>query len=85
MSLEYYGLPADFLERYRDNVAKVTVDDIQRVARKYLHPDGLTILVVGDEKRFDRPLSTLGSVRVISLKDGDRVSGAGDQGAEQKK
>ena len=85
MSLEYYGLPADFLERYRDNVAKVTVDDIQRVARKYLHPDGLTILVVGDEKRFDRPLSTLGEVRMISLKNGGRVPGAGDGGSDEKK
>jgi predicted Zn-dependent peptidase len=69
MSLEYYGMPPDFLERYRDNVAKVTAEDIQRVARKYLHPDGLIALVVGDEKRFDRPLSTLGSVKTISLKE----------------
>jgi len=68
MSLEYDGLPADYLERFRDNVAKVTADDIQRVARRYLHPDSLITLVVGEEKRFDRPLSSLGEVRVISLK-----------------
>jgi predicted Zn-dependent peptidase len=67
MSLEYYGLPADFLERYRDNVAKVTKEDILRVARRYLHPDQLVIFVVGDEERFDKPLSTFGKVSPVQL------------------
>lgn len=67
MSLEYYGLPSDFLERYRDNVAKVTQDDILRVAKKYLHPDRLVILAVGDDGKFDQPLSSLGKVTQIQL------------------
>ncbi|TAJ98485.1 MAG: insulinase family protein [Candidatus Manganitrophaceae bacterium] len=67
MSLEYYGLPSDFLERFRDNVAKVTKEDILRVARKYLHPDQLVIFVVGDDGRFDQPLSSLGKVVRIQL------------------
>ncbi len=52
MSLEYYGLPPDYLERYRDNVMKVTREDILRVAREHLHPDRLVILTVGDKTRF---------------------------------
>ncbi len=68
MSLEYYGLPSDFLERYRDNVVKVTKDDILRVAKTYLHPDRLVILVVGDEARFDRSLATMGKVVQLQLK-----------------
>lgn len=67
MSLEYYGLPSDFLERYRDNVAKVTKEDILRVARKYLHPEQLVIFVVGDDGRFDKPLSSLGKVVRVQL------------------
>lgn len=67
MSLEYYGLPSDFLERYRDNVAKVTKEDILRVAKKYLHPDQLVILAVGDDGKFDQPLSSLGKVTQIQL------------------
>ncbi|WP_168057722.1 M16 family metallopeptidase [Candidatus Manganitrophus noduliformans] len=67
MSLEYYGLPSDFLERYRDNVAKVTKEDILRVAKKYLHPDRLVILAVGDDGKFDQPLSSLGKVTQIQL------------------
>lgn len=67
MSLEYYGLPSDFLLRYRDNVAKVTQEDILRVAKKYLHPDQLVILAVGDDGKFDQPLSSLGKVTQIQL------------------
>ncbi len=69
MRLEYYGLPADFLERFRDNVAGVTRQDIQRVARQYLRPDGLVILAVGIQERFDRPLSALGQVNTIVLEE----------------
>ena len=50
MSLEYYALPADFLERFRANVEQVTTKDLARVARKHLHPDKLVILAVGDRK-----------------------------------
>lgn len=81
MSLEYYGLPENFLEQYRDNVAKVTVEDVQRVARKYLHPDGMITLVVGNEKQFDQPLSTMGKVKTISLEEN---TGGGRKGASKK-
>ncbi len=67
MSLEYYGLPSDYLEQYRDNVAKVTKADVLRVAREYLHPDRLVILAVGDETQFDQALSTLGKVERIQV------------------
>jgi len=64
----YFGLPDDFLETYRDNVAKVTRDDVQRVAKRYLHPDQFVILTVGDSKKFDQPLSALGQVHIITVK-----------------
>ena len=64
----YYGLPDDFLETYRDKIAKVTREDVQRVARQYLHPDQFVILAVGDSKKFDQPLSTLGEVHTITVK-----------------
>ncbi len=69
ISLDYYGLPEDFLEQYRDNVEKVTKADILRVAKKYLHPDRLIMMIVGDESLFDKPLSDLGKVEEIALKD----------------
>ncbi|HTP66159.1 MAG TPA: pitrilysin family protein [Geobacteraceae bacterium] len=63
--LEYYHYPAGYLENYRDNIAKVTRDDILRVAKKYLHPGALKLVVVGDARRFDKPLSTFGKVEEI--------------------
>jgi predicted Zn-dependent peptidase len=68
--LEYYGYPEGYLENYRDNIARVTKDDVLRVARKYLHPEALTLVVVGDEKRFDKPLSAFGKVEEIKLENG---------------
>lgn len=65
--LEYYGYPAGYLESYRDNIAKVTKEDVLQAARTYLKPERFTIAVVGDEKRFDKPLSTLGPVQELKL------------------
>jgi zinc protease len=65
--LEFYGYPAGYLENYRDNIARVTREDVLRVAKKYLHPDAMKLVVVGDEKKFDKPLSTFGKVREITL------------------
>jgi zinc protease len=44
----YTKLPADYWQTYRRRVSAVTVDELQRVARKYLQPDKLVILAVGD-------------------------------------
>jgi zinc protease len=67
MAYEYYGYPADFLERYRSGIEKVTADDVARVASKYLHKDQLAVLVVGNASEFDKPLSTLGAVSEVDI------------------
>jgi predicted Zn-dependent peptidase len=45
---EFTGRDPKFWETYRDRVRAVTVDDVQRVAKKYLHPDQMVIVVVGN-------------------------------------
>jgi len=67
MLYAYYGLPANFLETYRANIEKVTAADTARVAKAYIKPDQLALLVVGDASRFDRPLSTFGPVTTIDI------------------
>jgi len=67
MRLELYGYQPDFLERYRERIGAVTRDDVLRAARKHLHPDALKLVVIGDESRFDKPLSTFGTVRKLEL------------------
>lgn len=65
--LEFYGYPEGYLENYRDNIARVTRADVLRVARKYLRTDAMKLVVVGDQKKFDQPLSVFGKVQEIKL------------------
>ena len=67
MAYEYYGYPPDWLDKYQAEVKKVTVADVNRVAAKYLHKDQLAVLVVGNTKDFDKPLSSLGAVKEIDI------------------
>jgi len=63
--LEFHDLPRDYMRTYPGKIARVTREDVLRVAKQYLHPDHLIILVVGDEKKFDRSLSQFGTARTI--------------------
>ena len=67
MTYELYGYPADFLERYREGIAKVSIEDVSRVAEKYVHKDQLATLVVGKAADFDKPLSTYGPVTTLDI------------------
>ncbi len=67
MAYEFYGYPADFLERYRAGIDKVTTADVARVAAKYVHKDQLAVLVTGNTADFDKPLSSLGPVTDVDI------------------
>ena len=56
----FYGLDLNELQTYRERVNAVTVDDIQRVAQQYLHPDRLSIVLVGDASAFAKQLRRRG-------------------------
>jgi zinc protease len=67
MTYEYYGYPPDWLDKYQAEIKKVSATDVNRVAAKYMHKDQLAVLVVGNTKEFDKPLSSLGSVKQIDI------------------
>lgn len=54
MLLEIYGLPRDTYDTYIERVRAVTAQDVLAVARKFIHPDRLLVLVVGDGKKLAR-------------------------------
>ncbi|MDP2481179.1 MAG: insulinase family protein [Candidatus Palauibacterales bacterium] len=58
------GLGIGYLESYRSRVAAVTAADVQRVAREYLHPDSLDIVVVGDAAKLYETLRAIAPVRL---------------------
>ncbi len=47
-SQQLYNLPADYLQTYREKVSAVTADDVARVAKKYITPDRVAMVIVGD-------------------------------------
>ena len=63
----YLGLPFDAFEQYVEEVRKVTPEDIQRVAREYLRPDAMHILVVGNPDLVGDQLDAFGDVREIDI------------------
>jgi len=60
VDMELYSLPEDYFDRYRENIANVTKEDVERVAQKYLDPDRVLIVIVGNAKEIREPLGTLG-------------------------
>jgi zinc protease len=56
----FYELPLSDLETYRERVNAVTPEDIQRVARQYLKPDRLSVVLVGNASSFASRLKGVG-------------------------
>ena len=63
-----YGFPPDYWDTYPARIMAVTADDIQRVARKYVNPDNLQIVAVGDVSKIKQVFEKYGPVEVY---DGD--------------
>lgn len=59
-----YGLPDDYWETYPAKIQLVSADDVQRVARKYLNPDHMQLVAVGDGRKIRAALEKYGSVEV---------------------
>ncbi len=87
-----YNLPDSYFNDYIARVRAVTLDDVERVANKYLDPSRMAIVVVGDREIIETPLGSLPEIgptltlidtegRPISGDDGD--SGSGISGGEQ--
>lgn len=49
-----YNLPADYYATYLKNLEKVTKQELLAVAKKYLRPDNLNIIIVGNEEIADK-------------------------------
>jgi zinc protease len=68
-NLVVYGLPDSYFNDYIRNIQAVTVEDVNRVANKYLTPDRMAILIVGDRSVIEprlKEIEGLGStIRVL--------------------
>jgi predicted Zn-dependent peptidase len=73
---EYTGRSDDYWQDYTKNMEAVTPDNVLAVAEKYLHPDKLVFLVVGDpgavqegSDKHDDKFSDFGEIKVLPLRD----------------
>lgn len=55
---ELIGRPHSFWQRYLTSVSEITIDDVQRVAKKFLQPEAMVFLVVG--RWPDDPAGSIG-------------------------
>jgi hypothetical protein len=61
------GLPIEDLLQRRERLSAVSVDDVRRVASRYLRPDGLWVVVVGDATRVLAGLERIAPVELVDV------------------
>jgi len=66
-----YRLPDDYFSKYVSNIEAVTAADVQRVATKYIQPDRLAVVVVGDRKVIEAGIRglNLGEIKPLAIDD----------------
>jgi len=66
-SIYTQGLPEDYYQQFARAVNAVTKDDVVRVAQKYIDPDHLAILIVGDRAKIEGPLAATHIAPIVVL------------------
>ncbi len=67
INYEYNNLPPDFFDKYVEELKIVSSEDIQRVAKKYIKPNKVQILVVGNAAEIGDQLDKYGKVNIIDI------------------
>jgi zinc protease len=68
-----YGLPDTYFNSYIERVQGVTLEDVNRVANRYLQPDRMAVVIVGDRSKIEQGLRSLDNL-------GDRISFVDNEG-----
>jgi zinc protease len=73
-NLVVYDLPDSYFNDFIQKINAVTIDDVNRVANKYLDPSKMSIVIVGDRKAIEDKLKTLGYSITIMDADGNPIA-----------
>ena len=79
LQIEMLGLPADYLQTYRDRIQAVTREEVQRVARLYVQPDRAAIVIVGDAAAVRAQADSYAARVELYDNLGQRKEGEGDR------
>jgi len=66
-ALAVYDLPDKDLQNFTARIASVSAADVQKMAQKYLRPDHMVIVVVGDRAGIEASLRRIGEVELRDL------------------
>jgi len=66
MELKDYGLPADYWDRFPEQIMKLSPERVREAARKYVPVDNIQIVAVGDASKIREPLKKFGPVEEYS-------------------
>jgi zinc protease len=66
-SIYTQGLPEDYYQRFANAVNAVTTADVVRVAQKYIDPEHMAIVIVGDRARIEAPLMATNIAPLVVL------------------
>jgi predicted Zn-dependent peptidase len=61
------GLPENYYQQFARAVNAVTRDDVVRVAKQYIDPDHLAIVIVGDRSKIEAPLAATNIAPIVHL------------------
>ncbi len=65
--LVLYNLPDDYFANYQAKIEAVTKADVDRVAKAYLDPRDMAILIVGDRAKVEPALKSLPYAKIINV------------------
>jgi zinc protease len=68
LTVQYYGLPADYWDKYPDQIFGVGAPGVQAAAKKFVDLDHLQWVCVGDRKAIEADLKQYGPVTVVDVK-----------------
>jgi zinc protease len=75
-----YNFPADYWDKYPGQIAAVTADDVQRVAKKYIDPATMQVVAVGDASKIKTILAKYGPVEMVDASGSAGGKSAGGAG-----
>lgn len=65
IQMEVHNLGRDYFLNYLPKIASITLDEINRAARKYLHPEEMLLVIVGQANKFRKEFEHMGEVLIV--------------------
>ena len=67
LTVQHYGLPMDYWDKYPDRIGTVDAAGVQAAAKKFVDLDHMQWVAVGDRKQIQDALAKYGPVTVVDV------------------